>query len=71
MTGCTKIDKIDKLMRIATCKYDQFMGGVHYIICGDHLELPPVKDTGIFKNPMHSNNCNEFKMSGFELPRNV
>ena len=71
MTGCSKIGKIDKLMRIATCKYDQFMGGVHYIICGDHLQLPPVKDSCIYKNPINSDNCNELKVSGYELYANT
>ena len=71
MTGCTKIGKIDKLMRIATIKYDQFMGGVHYIICGDHLQLPPVKDSCIYKNPINSDNCNELKVSGYELYANT
>ena len=71
MTGCSKISKIDKLIRIATCKYDQFMVCVHYIICGDHFQLSPVKDSCIYKNPIISDNCNELKVSGYELYANT
>ena len=58
-------------MRIATGKYDQFMGGVHDIICGDHLQLPPVKDSCIYKNPIHSDNCNGTEVIGYEIYANA
>ena len=46
MCGANLLGRLDKIFRKATLKFDQFMGGVHFVLAGDFYQLPPVfKDT--------------------------
>ena len=50
MVGCHIFNKIDQhLQKIFGCK--KVFGGHHVVAIGDFLQMKPVKDTYIFKNP--------------------
>ena len=67
MLGCTKFGKLDAILRIATGKYDQLLGGMHFIYSGDFFQLEPVLDNVVYSDPKSWTNCNELKIRGHEV----
>ena len=67
MLGLRNIGKLDKILRKATGKYDQFFGGVHFILVGDLYQLPPVLMKPVYTDEISS--LDDMNMAGFELYR--
>ena len=58
MLGCDTLGKLDIIFRKATGRYDQFIGGLHYILLGDFYQLPPVMAKALYVDDTWYNDIN-------------
>ena len=67
MCGANLLGKLDKIFRKATLKFDQFMGGVHFVLAGDFYQLPPVFKDVLYRQSLKK--VDEIYQAGIDVYR--
>jgi hypothetical protein len=64
-----QLAQLDKRLRVAKRVSDVPFGGVHIVLVGDFLQLPPVGGEPIYKDPSQKANVSPHELAGYRLWR--
>jgi hypothetical protein len=71
MIGVQKLGKINSIMNLARAGFlsennvesdqEPILGGIHFMLAGDNCQLPPVKDSPTYKNPVFDSDQHSYQ----------